>query len=310
MGGHEGTVEGTVGGGVVVGYDGSPSSREALLWAAGEADRRRQPLTVLYGVGWLEFGPLTGSVVAEADLRVAAEEVVAEARGIVHAAAPGVEVSSRVHVELAATAALLEHSAGAELLVVGARGRGGFAGLLLGSTSTTVAMHAACPVVVVHGPGSAAAGPSAGRVVVGVDGSELSVEAVEHAFAAASARGVGLTAVHAWDVPWLQAADGLPLDEREWRGLHEQEAVVLAEALAGWADKYPDVPVSRVSVQAGAGTTLVQHSRGAELLVVGSRGRGGFGGLLLGSVSQTVVQHAACPVLVLHHRRPGSQHRG
>lgn len=289
---------------IVVGYDGSRCSSMALEWAVAEARRRDLALRLVYGLGWVAFVPPapTGQLLAEAQLQASAEQVVEEGLQQVATLAPELEVTSQAYVALGATAALVEQSRTAELVVVGSRGRGGFAGLVLGSTSTAVAMHAHCPVVVVHEAGTAGAGASAGRVVVGVDGSERCLEAVEFAFAAASARGVGLTAVHGWTAPWTPASEGLPLSAAEWRGLHDREELLLAESVAGWATKYPDVEVTRLVVHGNPGKTLVEHSHGAELVVVGSRGRGGFVGLLLGSVSQAVVHHATCPVAVIHRR--------
>jgi len=293
---------------IVVGYDGSQCSREALTWAVDEAQRRRRGLKIVYGLGWLVYGPPapTGEILAEGQLRAAAERVAEEAMDLVAQQAPELDVSNDVYVEVNAKAALVEQSSKAELVVVGSRGRGGFKGLLLGSTSTGVAMHAHCPVVVVHAADETRTpGPSAGRVVVGIDGSDRAMDALAFAFAAASARGVGLTAVHGWTAPWIPASDGLPLTGKGWRGLEEQENLVMSETMAGWGDKYPDVDVTRVIVEANPARTLVEHSHRAALVVVGSRGHGGFTGLLLGSVSQTVVQHATCPVAVI----PGLGHR-
>jgi nucleotide-binding universal stress UspA family protein len=189
------------------------------------------------------------------------------------------------------------------VVVVGHRGLGGFTGLLVGSVGVQVAAHAAGPVVVVR-PHSAAAGASAGRVVVGIDGSPLSRAALGFGFEAAARRGVGLTAVHAWTEPVSTGpGDMLPL-VYDADDVDAEETRLLAEALAGWAEKYPDVPVDRKVVRGRAAEALVAESAGAALLVVGSPGRGGFTGLLLGSVSQAALHHADCPVAIV--RPPAS----
>ena len=171
------------------------------------------------------------------------------------------------------------------MIVVGSRGLGGFSGLLLGSVGVQLAAHAGCPVVVVRRDGRAD-GPEAGRVVVGVDGSHDADRAMRFAFEQASFRGVGLTAVHTYIWPDSTGpGDMLPLvyDEDD---LRDDERRLLAESVAGWTDKFPDVDVRRSVVRGTAAGVLTHLSHGAELLVVGSRGRGGFTGLLLGSVSQ------------------------
>jgi nucleotide-binding universal stress UspA family protein len=295
---------------VVVGYDGSRHGREALEWAVDEAQRRGAALCVVHALGGGVFGPPMQAAGLEGKrrLRRAGEEVAAEGRARALERAPGLEVSTRVHVQAPSTAALVDESAAAELVVVGTRGHGGFAGMLLGSTSTAVAMHAHCPVVIArhgrpdgeHGRRHGAApGPSEGRVVVGVDGSPRSAGAVEPAFAAASSRGVGLTAVLAWSAPWAPGAEGLGPAPDPWADLEQREAAVLDRVLAGPSRAHPDVDVRCAVVRGHAGEALVEHSRGAELVVVGSRGRGGLRGLLLGSVSRVVVHHAECPVLVV-----------
>lgn len=196
---------------VVVGCDGSRSSDEALVCAVDEAQRRGAPLRLVHSVGAMTYGPseFGGSQVAASDVRAAGERVLDRARSLVQERAPDLAVSTAVHTEQSATAALTEEGARAALVVVGSHGRGGFAGLVLGSTSASVAAHARCPVVVVRGADGAAPGPSAGRVVVGVDGSPVSDDALRFAVEAAVERGSGLTAVLAWSPPWVQGAEGL-----------------------------------------------------------------------------------------------------
>lgn len=160
-------------------------------------------------------------------------------------------------------------------------------------------MHASCGVVVVRAVGDdAPAGPSAGRIVVGTDGSLHSVRALRWAFDQAQERGVGVIAVRAWLSPTTYGSTFL-VDE--WRQLKKEAQEALAESLAPWREQFPGVDVVERSVPGEPATALIDESAGAELLVVGSHGRGGFGGLLLGSVSHAVLHHAHCPVAVLRH---------
>jgi nucleotide-binding universal stress UspA family protein len=205
---------------------------------------------------------------------------------------------------------LAREAAAAELLVVGATGRGRIAGTLLGSTVTNVIHLAAGPVVVVRAsepvdqPANQIAPESIGQVVIGVDGSDLAQRAVRFAFAEAALHGVGLLAVHAWikpphpSLPAFMATGWL-----DWSFLEHHAADVLAESVAAVQPDFPEVPVIERVVNDQPGAALVTASARARLLVVGSRGRGGLAGLVLGSVSHGVLHQAHCPVAVV---RPDS----
>ena len=192
---------------------------------------------------------------------------------------------------------LTAESERAQLVVIGDRGLGGVTGLLLGSVATALAAHAESPVVVVRGDDEDP-DPSA-PIVVGVDGSPVSEAALAFAFDAAAARGVPLVAVHTW---WDVSVDPAMAPLLDWDAIERDERRLLAERLAGWGEKYPDVRVQRVVLRDRPAHALVEQSRGAQLVVVGSRGRGGFTGLLLGSVSHAVLQRAQCPVAVVRPR--------
>lgn len=189
---------------------------------------------------------------------------------------------------------LAEQARRAGLLVLGSRGLGGVSGLLLGSVAVGSAVHATCPVIVVR---SAESGDPAGRpVVVGVDGSPTSEAAVAFAFDAAAVRGVPLVALHTWaDIEYYPGLAPLV----DWSLLAGEEEASLAGGLAGWSAKYPDVEVRRVVQRDGAANALVELSKDAQLVVVGSRGRGNLSGLLLGSVSHAVLHRSHCPVAVV-----------
>lgn len=196
----------------------------------------------------------------------------------------------------AAAQVLVAESEHAQLVVLGTRGLGGFSGLLIGSSTVQVSAHAACPVAVVP-----PAGPDRvdGPVVVGVDGSEISSHALEIGYEQAQARGARLVAVHAWREPVaIGPGDVLPL-VYDVDAVEEDERRVLAESVAGWQEKYPDVEVEQRLVRSQAAQALLAAAESAQLLVVGSRGRGGFRGLLLGSVSQTLLHHMPCPLVIV-----------
>ncbi|WP_433062724.1 universal stress protein [Dactylosporangium sp. CS-033363] len=275
---------------VVVGVDGSRESLQAVVWAAADASRRGRPLHIAHTFTRLPvYAPIAAQALAQLErgMHEAANAIISEASERAQAVAPGVRLTTSIQIESPAQP-LLRASERADTLVVGNRGRGGFAGLLLGSVSIELAAHASCPVVIVR-EADRPPGSEAGRVVIGVDGSHDADRALQFAFEQASYRGIGLTAVLAYDPDLPSHRDDLEDLERR----------TLAESTAGWTGKYPDVDFRQDLVRGGAAERLTERSAGAELLVVGSRGRGGFRGLLLGSVSQIAIQHAACPVAVV-----------
>ncbi|MET0494835.1 MAG: universal stress protein [Actinoplanes sp.] len=281
---------------VVVGADGSPSSLSAVRTAAIEAVERGRPLRIVHAFIWPLLGVSTGPATkgpSDMGMRDVAEHVLADAVIEAEKAAPEVRATA-VIVDGAPAAVLLGESRGAVLLVIGDRGLGGFQSMVLGSVALQTAAHAACPVLVVRGRE-----PRTGPVLVGVDGSAGSAAAVGFAFDEAARRKTTLTALHAWNI--FDAGnqhDVLPLTF-EPGSLQSEEQRVVSESLAGWAQRYPEVTVEQELVSAGPAAALVEGSKTAQLVVTGARGRGGFAGLLLGSVSQTVMHHAACPVVVV-----------
>jgi len=191
---------------------------------------------------------------------------------------------------------LRSESQGAQLLVLGDRGYGAISGLLLGSVAAAMAAHAGCPVVLVRTEEGKPVEDRTRPVVVGVDGSPLSEAALAFAYEQASVRGVPLIAVHTW---WDLIADPKIAPIVDWDAMEADAKVVLAERLAGWAEKYPDVRVHRMVTHERPAHALVTESRRAQLVVVGSRGRGGATGLMLGSVSHKVLHRSHCSVAVL-----------
>jgi nucleotide-binding universal stress UspA family protein len=294
---------------LVVGVDGSPAATAALGWALDEARSRSAPLWLVHALDQSHTDAFTrANPVFVAEVRRAAERILDTAVAHARAVVPDLDVYPVLEVGTPA-AVLLTQAAAADLVVLGSRGRGGFAGLLLGSTSLKVATEAGCPVVVLRARTDAGgASPSAGRIVVGADGSPCSEAALQFAFTRAGRRGLGLMAVRAWRSPAIYV--DVPTSKR-WEQLEKKERMVLAEGLASWRERYPDVDVVERTVLGNAAATLVDESAGAELLVVGSHGRGGVGALLLGSVSHAVLHHARCPVAVVRRlevvvTRPGA----
>ncbi|MER7014461.1 universal stress protein [Saccharopolyspora sp. NPDC000359] len=265
---------------VVVGVDGSAASLAAAEWAADEAELRHAEQ--------LEFVAVTrdpsGDDAAWATVRPLADRFAA------HRSEVAAEV---VHGNPADV--LVQRSDGAELVAVGTRGRGALAATLLGSVSAKLAAHARCPVVV------AREHRRSGPVVVGVDNSPRSLAALRYAFDAAARYGCELVAVQAWQD--LELAPIVPPLEHELAAMRDEALRGLAEQLAGCAESYPDVPVHRVAQRGHPVSGLAAAAEGARLLVVGHRGRGGFTGLLLGSVAVGVLHHAQCPVAVVRDVR-------
>jgi nucleotide-binding universal stress UspA family protein len=281
---------------IVVGVDGSSSAIEAVEWAALECARHRVPLRLVHAL----LVPVRGYpelLIAEHEVRQAMEDqartLLAEAEKAASAAAPTVDVEA-VRLSGAVVPVLVEESREARMIVLGSQGLGGFTGLLVGSTAVGLSAHGVCPVVVVRGTPAKDA-----PVVVGVDGSPASEAAIGFAFDAASTRGVPLTAVMTWtdflvDSPYNEAR--LAID---WEQVQEAERRLLAQRMAGWQEKYPDVHVDRVVLRDRPVRALLKLAEDAQLLVVGSRGHGGFTGMLLGSTSQALVYHAPCPLAVV-----------
>jgi len=289
---------------VVVGVDGSTGSTQAVRWAAAQASLWGCPLRLVHAhtEPWIH---LTDQTTPQGDHRQALVNVghgwLRAATDVATAAAPGVEVSTEL-VTSTPGQLLIEESGRARLVVVGSRGLGGFSGLMLGSTAVVLSAHAHCPVAVVRGADIRP--PGSGPVVLGVDGSAASEAAIGFAYEAASQRGVPLVAVHVWSDLSLTASFVPTPPMFDWPVIEDDERRLLAQRLAGWQEKYPEVQVRRVVTEGRPAYSLLQAAEDAQLLVVGSRGRGGLRGLLLGSTSQALLHHAPCPVVVARPESP------
>ncbi|GAA3560480.1 universal stress protein [Nonomuraea rosea] len=277
---------------IVVGVDGSVPARAAVDWAAGDALRMHQPLLLVHAVDRAPYqiAKFPGPARPDTLLR-ASHKVLQEAVALVHERQPTVEVTTQV-VEGAPAMVLRDQGRTATELLVGSRGRGGLAGALLGSVSEHVAGQAGCPVVVVHGDPR----PRFGEVVVGVDDSPESRPALAYAFEQAALRGNTLRALYTWQPPVRAFATELPHEMDEARTLRRQ---AVADRLETFQTEYPQVTVIEDIRCGRAVEALTQASRHADLLVVGTHGRGTVGSALLGSVSRGVLHHAQCTVAVV-----------
>jgi nucleotide-binding universal stress UspA family protein len=277
-----------------VGVDGSPGARGALAWAADEAEARGAELVV---VGVAPGPPDRVPRWAEpADIAAAWQAVVDDAVGLAATRCPDLAVHGQVDWGAPADV-LVEVGSAADLLVVGARGTGGFAGLLVGSVADRCLRRARGPVVVVRdAPARRADGVHADRVVVvGIDGSDDARTALRWALEEARVRHIGLEAVIAWQYPpthAVVATSALRFDRSA-----EQVGEQARQDADRWA---PGVPVTVTVVDEAVVPALLDRSRGAALLVVGPHGQGGYRDLLLGSVARQCTHHAPCPVAVVH----------
>lgn len=282
-------------GGVVVGVDGSEGAAAALRWAYHEARLRRLELTALMAWSYLDqhhpghdFTPDYDQDQAAAALDAAVDATLGPDAGSVHRNAV-CDLPAR---------ALIDTSATADLLVVGARGLGGFKGLLLGSISQQCLHHAGCPVAVIRHAAAARPVPT-NRIVVGIDGSPTSRDALRWAVEEAHLRRAALVVVHAWHMPYTGVYPYV--GDAYDTAVFQRAADETVDQALGDTDVPDDVSVTRKVVNEPPAKAILDAASDADLVVVGARGLGGFAGMLLGSVSHHVANHATCPVVVTRH---------
>ncbi|WP_432753664.1 universal stress protein [Streptomyces sp. JL2001] len=282
---------------LVVGVDGSENSLTAVDWAVDEAVRHGLPLRLVHASLWERYEGVVGSGEERPPGQVLAENITAAALDRARRRAPELRVDTDIVAE-DASSALLDEGMTASALVVGSRGGGGMAGLLLGSVSLLVAARAHCPVIVVRGEPSALDSRHA-RVLLGVGGDEADEPALRFAFREAAARGCELEVAHAWrrsvrdpvHHPLMAGGASPYFDGRA--------AELLDEVLGPMTHAHPEVRVRRTTGEGPARRLLVERSADADLLVVGARRRGGLIGLELGRIAHRALHHAACPVAVV-----------
>ncbi|UMB70887.1 universal stress protein [Mycobacterium paraterrae] len=281
--------------GIIAGVDGSPESDAAVKWAALDAAIRNLPLTLVHVAS-----PVDAVWAQAAELEETADEQRAKGRDLLNHASKiaqdALSDTAQVHIngELLSSAAtvstLVEQSKDAQLIVVGSRGRGALSRSILGSVSAGLIRHAHCPVALIRD--SERQHAADGPVVVGIDGATSDL-ATAIAFDEASLRHADLVALHAWNDVDMNAIPGY-----DWSPTTAKEGGVLAKALSGLQQRFPDVPVHNRLVKNRAAHALVDASESAQLVVVGTHGSGALAGMLLGSVSNAVVQAVRAPVIV------------
>ncbi|MEV8631336.1 universal stress protein [Streptosporangium sp. NPDC051023] len=277
---------------VIVGVDGSASSLEAVIWAAREAMLRRAPLRLVHvALRWAYDVPLVPQPAHWGpSMEAACRRLLAQAAGQAHTEAPSVDVTTEI-LDGAAAEAIAATAGSAQLIVVGSRGRGGFAGLLVGSVSRDLAARSPCPLVVVR-PQEAGRG---GEIVVGVTGRPEQDPVLRFALEEALLRRLPLRAVHAWTHPAVRAPGDMQPLVYDVEGVGQEEARLLAESLAGWREKFPDVPLTEQVAHEHPAKALADASASAELVVVGAPGRGA----VFGSTTYSLLHHAHAPVVVV-----------
>ncbi|WP_067903209.1 universal stress protein [Nocardia vaccinii] len=301
---HDDDVHQLVSAKVVVGVDGSTGADAALRWAVRYAGLHGRGLHIVHGMNtsgatWPDGAYAVSNTWLLDEARANGESVIARATQLARVLSPDLSVTTELPADNAATL-LITRSAAAFAVVIGATGSAGTLAHL-GSTLLSVVAHAHGSVIVVRtDPDAGDVVRSAGPIVVGIDGGPLSDAAIAAAFAEAAQHNTDLVAVHVWNdqnfghyagYDTLRFAEGNPA---------EAENAVMAERIAGWQEKYPDVAVIRTSYAYAPAEHLQTWSQSAQLVVVGSRGRGGFAGMLFGSTANFLVQHARCPVMVVH----------
>lgn len=296
---------------IVVAVDGSAASAAATRWAANAAAKRGEPLRLAASYTMPQFLYAEGMVPPQElfdELQSETMEHIDRARDIALKVAPEIKIGHTV-AEGSPIDMLLELSKDVTMIVMGSRGLGGLSGMVMGSVSAAVVSHAHCPVVVVRDDNDLTEDNKYGPVVVGVDGSGVSRKATEYAFREASARTCPLVAVHTWmDVQVQASIAGLSGAQEQWTAVEKEQRALLDERLQEFAEAYPDVEVTTVITRDRPVRALVDAGANAQLLVVGSHGRGGFKGMLLGSTSRALLQSAPCPMMVVRFDSACSGH--
>ncbi|MEY9835630.1 universal stress protein [Streptacidiphilus sp. EB103A] len=286
---------------VIVAVDGSAQSIAAAHWAADEAALRGSPLRLVYADPWLRA--LQNIDRQNGDEQGAALRMLAHVQAEVQERRPALSVDLAL-VQGQVVDALVKTAGDSEITVLGSRGLGGFAELLLGSVSLATAARAQVPVVVVRPDirqGTEPERVAASRIVVGLDAYDPSDAVLEFAFAEAALRGARIRVVHGWNLPTSWPSPGWTPPLMQTPDLESAEAAELAKAMLSWRDKFPDTEVAEAVRLGGGAAALVEASAQADLVVVGRRIRPHGAGLRLGAVAHALLHHAKAPVAVVPH---------
>ncbi|MBU6213388.1 MAG: universal stress protein [Actinomycetales bacterium] len=285
----------------IVGWDSSPAATAALDWALDAARSTGAVVQLVHAVLAVPPVPYGEMPLDQGVYDDIANAILALGAQRAHERAPEVPITSE-RMYRGVSGALLECARAGDVIVIGSRSHGGFAGLLVGSTAVQVATHSDVPVVVLHAPGTREGSyDPAGPILVGIDGTEASADALEFAMVLADQTLRAVQAVHAWTLPPVELVPPNLLTSEQVTAIAADQERVAAEAVAGVRSEFPDVSLSVNSVQGVAADVLLKLSKDASMIVVGSRGRGEFRGTILGSSSNTVLHRAACPVAVVRH---------
>jgi nucleotide-binding universal stress UspA family protein len=293
---------------VIVAFDGSKAANAAAAYAALEATRRGVGLTLIYAHQptpmWGPATPILDDYSWERDW---IRQVLTEARNEITAVHPELDIDVKI-MSGSPAGALTDASATASLVVTGTQSTAGIVGHLAGSVAAQIAAHAHTPVIVVRETDSARphTSPSPARIVVGLDGSDESQRALAFAVDEAVDRNASIEAVYGWCIPDVH--DVKPFINSTYV-LEEEKAKadrLVAEAVSGWTDRYPDLTIThRVVYTFDPVDALVQAATDADMIVVGSRGHGGFLGLRLGSTVDGLIRLSSVPVAVVRGEYAG-----
>lgn len=286
---------------IVVGVDGSEESLRAVEWAAMEAKRHSSPLRIVSATATaprVHAYHASPAAVASA-LRGISARALITAIGRAEEVAPGLAIETGL-LSGPPPLAVAESGSGASMLVVGARGAGGFAAMVLGSVSRYVAGRAECPVVVVREETMAVHR----EVAVGIRDPLDTTGTLAFAFEEAATRGAGLVAVHAsfWfpSGPHLPAgSEAAELPPTAPERISAEAASSLAAALSGWQDKFPGVRVRHDIIHAHPARALAGYTARADLVVIGRHAHSGGEGPGIGSIQHAVLDHAHGPVAII-----------
>jgi nucleotide-binding universal stress UspA family protein len=286
----------------IVGWDSSPAATAALDWALEAATDTHTRVHIVHAVLAVPPAPYSEVSLDQGVYDDIANAVIALGVDRAKERAPLVPVTSE-RMYRGVSGALLDSATEGDVIVIGSRSHGGFAGLLVGSTAVQVCTHSPVPVVVLHAPGTRKRhfNPD-GPIVVGIDGTDVSTEALAFAMLLGAQLEARVEVAHTWTLPAVELVPPNLISDSEVAAIAADQSRLTAESVAGWRTEFPEVSMSTDVIQGVPPAVLLERSEHARLIVVGSRGRGEFRGAILGSTSNTLLHEAGCPVAVVRHQ--------